>query len=148
MDSNLLFNKAASFKLIRLHMEDWHSYMHSPMSISPLLIIRKIWLREAITEVQLQALLLLLFLQASAKMLSDFDTRHKHNCVHDLSVMAWPNSHLSVNMVTDTYRHKNIYGCTWSDFKNTLFICKIHLRNHHNELKLSFCVFSKRELMF
>lgn len=148
MDSNLPFNKAASFKLIRLHVEDWRSCLHSSMSISPFLIIRKIWLWETTTAVQLQALLFLLFLQASAKMLSDFYTRQKHNYVHDPPVMMWPISHLSVNMVTDTYRHKSTYGCSWSDFKNTLFVCKTHLRNHHNELKVFFCVFSKRELMF
>lgn len=102
MDSNLLFNKAPSFKLIRLHVEDLCSYIHSSMPISPFLIIRKIGFREATKAVQLQALLLLLFLQASAKMLSDFDTRQKHNYVNDSSVMMWPNSYLLSMWYTDT----------------------------------------------
>lgn len=106
MDSSLLFNKVASFKLIRLHIEDLHSYIHSSMSISPFLSLKKIWFREATTAAQQQALLLLLFHQASAKMFSDFDTRHKHNYVNDPSVMTWPNSYLSVNMVTGTYRQE------------------------------------------
>lgn len=90
MDSNLFFNKAASVELISLHTENLHSYIHSSISISPFLIIRKIWFREATTAVQLRALLLLLFVQASAKMLSDFDTRNKYNYVNDPFVMMWP----------------------------------------------------------
>lgn len=60
------------------------------MSISPVLILRKIWFRETIIAIQLWALFLLLFLKALAKILSDFDTRHKHNYVSDPSVMTWP----------------------------------------------------------
>lgn len=57
---------------------------HSPMMISPFLIL-KIWFRQATMEVQLQALLPLLLLQALAKILANSDTRHKYSYVDDPS---------------------------------------------------------------
>lgn len=144
MELSLFFDKVASFKSIGLHTEGLHFYTHSSMTISPFIISMKIWLREATIAVQLWALLLL-FLQALAKILSDFDTRHKH--VSDLSVMTWPNFYLPAIMFTDTYICKNIYGCTWALFyKHSLCMQNTHLRNHHTELKV-FCIFSKEELI-
>lgn len=68
MESSLFFNKVASFKLIRLHTEGLYFYIHSSMTISPFLILRKSWFWEASIAVQLWVLLLLLFLQALAKI--------------------------------------------------------------------------------
>lgn len=143
MEYSLFLNEVASFPLIRLHTEGLYFYIHSFMTISPFLILRKIWFREATIAVQLWALFLL-FLQALAKILSDFDTRHKHNYVSDRSAMTWPNFYLPVSMFSDIYTCKNIYGYIWSYFKNFLHMQNTHIRNHHTGLKVFLCVFSKR----
>lgn len=56
--------------------------------------------------------------------MSALDTRHKRYYVNDPSVATWPNFYLLVNILTNTYTRKSVYGCIWFYFENTVYLSK------------------------